>query len=112
MNNIQKAIKILQDEDYKVDHKMMPFSIFQSFDLENDKIKGYIRINEHSKYELDFLYVTFNVSICKMVGSDELTTEDNRNIAKYMQHLCDVVDALNGLNIVLHRDLREIQEYL
>jgi hypothetical protein len=106
---IEKAMQILEKEGYEVNHKMSPFSIFQSYDIEQNKVKGYVRIYERSKYELDFIHITFTVAICKMCGSNELSIAENRNIANYMLHMCDVADELNGLNIVVHRDLREIK---
>ena len=109
IEKISKATDILTAEGYRVDHKIMVFSLFQGRNVDLDDIKSFIRIESNCSYHYspDEIEITFSLSIKKIDGSVN-TTKDNRKLAAYINHLCDVVDELNGLHIILKRDLSEL----
>lgn len=109
IDKINKATEILNAEGYNVNHKMVVFGLFQADYIEKDDIKSFIRINSkcNYKYNPDEISITFDLGI-KKIDQSITSTEDNRKVANYILYICDVVDKLNALNIVLKRDLSEL----
>lgn len=108
--SIIKAKEIIENEGYYIDNKMSAFSVFRTRELGLDKIKSFVIIRDDTKFDMKngVMYIKFKASVNR-ISSDEFTTDENRQIANYLLHICDIVDELNSLNIEIHTDLREIE---
>jgi hypothetical protein len=103
---IQKATELLEAEGYLLKHNYSPFALIQGEALEKDGIKSYVRLEDRVKFERDLMFVRFGL-VLRKYSDDRLITNDFRKIAEYMEHLCDVADELNDLEITVKRDIRE-----
>jgi len=109
IEKVNKATDILNAEGYRVNHRMSVFGLFPNENIEQDVIKSFVRLDAKCiySYSPDEIKISFRLWIKKIDG-DICSTDENRMLAHYINHVCDVVDQLNDLQIVLKRDLSEL----
>lgn len=98
-NNVIEAKKILDDEGYLITSDE-EFIVYPSDDIFNSKIKDCVRIHNNYKFDIkaNTKHVTFEVHQSEINNSD---TSFIRELLKYTNHMCDIVDKLNDLNVTI-----------